>query len=111
MATEISPRHRERGPSKIQEVELVYHSKIYCFALGFFAVLATVLILPRCACNETVKRWWTIATTGVERKIVYRSLPKPSDRQVRFGEARARHFDKDEPPKNVGDIPSFQFVG
>lgn len=86
-------------------------SFIYRVFIGVIAFLSTITIIPYYLYEEKVVDFRRQAVYGVDQKIVYVKnhkknedlLPDHKMNAVRFGQARAREFDKDCAPNEISE--------
>lgn len=107
----ISSKKTISANKKTAHYEETYEKKlsvIYRIAIGALALVATLTILPYCLKRDKVTSWWKQAITGIDQKIIHFDNPVKTNR-IRFKEARARSFDKDQKPEDVGDTSSAIF--
>lgn len=114
---EVSKETNSQG----EEIK-TYEKNLTCcsrFCIGILAFGATLSIIP-CICkSQKIINWWKQATEGVDRKIVCirenslenaegKHVQKKASKKksVKFGNQRARYFQKEEPAEEIQRLKS-----
>jgi len=118
---------------KSTAAEVNYQGTIYCKQITYekqislccrivrvaLCALAAVTLIPLCFSTSLISKWWNQAMSGVDQKVVLiknrMQTPPPSnipcaddlEPHVRFQDARARLFAKEDAPAEIADASSF----
>ena len=129
----IKAKQSYKGYLKITYKSKVAHSLPWRFGYACLAILANIIVIPRCIDKKGVKEFWKRAKTGQTTKVVLidehlelariirgpnpqnppKSVLKKNNAKnptqpkgVQFVEDRKRFFDKEEPPQVVAELHS-----